>query len=221
MTLVAVEDLTLQSPAPMLAKSGRIVRDAYMTPEWQTDHLMRVLWPRLTEERLDPLIIEPCVGEGHIVRAANEWVNARWITNDVYDGYEFGADYYEDASKDAFWQKIAALDERPEWGITNVPFLYASQIIPRMWEVCTTGIAVLLRSTWKGVHKDRKDFLVAHPPTWELTMERCSYTRNGKVDFATAAWFVWFKDESEPQIIRILPGRGEQPELSAWEDGDA
>lgn len=200
-----------------MASRGRIDFDYYPTPAWQTDVLMREGLARTLRDDYDqaPVLLEPCVGEGHIIRAVNEWVpDARWSTNDLDPRHE--ADSHMDAGRDAFWGRPGLAKSRPGWVISNPPFSDAVRIIPRAYEAAKVGIAMLLRVTWLEPCEDRKVWLASHPPTWQLVMERYSYRQNGSQDSATAAWFVWVKDPNAgPQRIVVVPGRGVQPALEA------
>jgi hypothetical protein len=199
----------------MPRRNQRIDLDFYVTPHWQTDILMREGLARALQDDYDrpPVLVEPCVGEGHIIRAIAPWVpDAQWSTNDLDPRHV--ADSHLDAGTDEFWGGYSRDIERPDWVISNPPFSDAVRIIPRAYDAARVGIAMLLRVTWLEPCEDRKVWLASHPPTWELVMERYSYRQNGSQDSATAAWFVWVKDPNAgPQRIVVVPGRGVQPAL--------
>lgn len=200
----------------MASRNRRVELDCYQTPHWQTDVLMREGLARTLQDDYDepPVLLEPCVGEGHILRAMAPWVpDLRWATNDLDPRHE--ADTHLDAGSDQFWGLPGIAASRPDWVISNPPFSDAVRIIPRAYEAAKVGIAMLLRVTWLEPCEDRKVWLASHPPTWELVMERYSYRQNGSQDSATAAWFVWVKDPNAgPQRIVVVPGRGVQPALA-------
>lgn len=188
----------------------------YPTPSWMTHHLMREGLARTLQDDYTepPVLLEPCVGEGHIIRAVEQYVpDARWATNDL--NKHFTADTHLDAGSDAFWGEPGLERSRPDWVISNPPFSQAVHIIPRAYEAAKVGIAMLLRITWLEPCDDRKVWLASHPPTWQLVMERWRFDRASKSqDSATACWFVWVKDPNAgPQRIVVIPGRGVQPKL--------
>lgn len=195
--------------------SGRRELDFYPTPAWMTDHLLDRLDLRHNEPH-PPRIVEPCVGQGHIVNAIKRrYPAAQFITNDL--DHQWPADCHMDAG-DRFFHGFGTPSfewDAPDWVISNPPFSEAFDIVRNALEVARIGVAMLLRVTWleppKEKAKARGIWLAEHPPAWELVMERFSFDGSGKQDSAPTAWFVWSK--YLPPRIEVIPGRGRQPQL--------
>lgn len=203
---------------PRKPKAIRRENDFYITPPWMVYHLLDRLDICLPTGRVfpsyRPIVLEPCVGQGHIVRTiASRYPKAKFLTNDIDPVHKsiFVADSYLDATKPEFWNEVGDFD----WMITNPPF---SDAFPIIWQAVARariGVAVLLRRTWDEPTDDRGLWLSKNPPAWELVMERYAFRGSG-ADSATAAWFVWSKYLT-PRI-EIIPGRHPQPALLGEED---
>lgn len=207
--------------------------DFYPTPAWMVDHLLDRLewWPEAyrAQQRATysgspparpPRILEPCVGAGNIVNAIHRrYPETLFMTNDIdpdrdahfhLDATEPAGNAYEDIKDNPLWTHRGRV---PDWVVTNPPFSEAFDIVRHAVETATVGVAMLLRTTWLEPTKTgpKAAWLVAHPPKWELVMERYSFDGSGSQDSAPTAWFVW-----SPYLesrIEVIPGRGRQEGL--------
>lgn len=135
-------------------------------------------------------IIEPCAGDNSLT---NELVaeGARVITNDIDSGL-LGHDYYHDATQREFWNMLRESHGRPDWVITNPPFLSAYPILRNALDIALRGVIFLLRISFLEPTKERAVFLSECPPSMYGVLPRWSYRNNGKSDSATTAWIGWF-----------------------------
>lgn len=237
----------------MSPSGGRRALDFYPTPRWMTGHLavrlkreMPNLMPctggagpyRCSDFRghapncralQRARILEPSVGEGHIIRELearfgqpvatlrNMLPAPAYFTNDLDRRHEAMTHY--DATEHGFWDIYTQADTRPDWVITNPPFNAAFEIIRQAVATASVGVAMLLRVTWleppkSPEHRAKAEWLAANPPKWELVMERTSFDGAGQ-DSAPCAWFVW-----SPYLtprIEVIPGRDpDQSQQSLW-----
>lgn len=217
------------------ATSTRRELDFYPTPAWMVDHLLDRLDLTVCHciahpvgaicehlftncfgvsaaepGTLPPRVFEPCVGAGNIVNAIQRrYPDAFFATNDLDERHDADTSY--DATKPLLWTD--ARDMAIDWVITNPPFSEAFDIVRQAVETARVGVAMLLRTTWLEPTKTgpKAAWLVAHPPKWELVMERYSFDGSGSQDSAPTAWFVW-----SPYLesrIEVIPGRGRQEGL--------
>lgn len=186
-----------------------------------TDHLCPVhtLGHRGVEPSWAPRVFEPCVGAGNIVNAIRRrYPTMLELTNDLDNRHE--ATWHMDATQEQLWRLVphSFVDKHepgvpPDWVITNPPFSEAFDIVRQAVKTARVGVAMLLRTTWLEPTKTgpKAAWLVAHPPKWELVMERFSFDGSGSQDSAPTAWFVW-----SPYLesrIEVIPGRGRQEGL--------
>ena len=179
----------------MTTRHRRRAHDFYPTPAWATRILLRE-WPAITGHG----VLEPCHGQGAITDELRAIGRCRVETNDLLAIP--GADFQLDATAPASWRRFSLSD----WVITNPPFSHAFPILQHAYAYTRggRGVAFLLRLSFLEPTRDRRAFLVAHPPEGVLVLPRISFTGDGKTDNVTAAWFIWDRQEVAQQI-RIIP----------------
>lgn len=175
---------------PSTADTGeRNDHDYYETPPWMVASLLAYH----PIER-QALILEPCCGDGSIVRALRASGFSRILTNDLDERHE--ASRHRDATALEFWEMktIANVD----WVITNPPFNVAIHILEQACLVAKVGVAFLLRKTFleptgrEDMPKasDRGPWLHIHPPTQVIGLPRHSFRGKGS-DSVSCDWMIW------------------------------
>lgn len=196
--------------------------DFYTTPAWMTRALLR----RLPVENWASRIVEPCVGNGAIVRELPlEHVDV--VTNDIASRDGFIPDFLCDATKPETWTAFARTGALGVV-ITNPPFTDAFAIVQHAFEAAAIGVACLLRITWLEPVEQRGPWLRAHPPDRVIVLPRWSFKGRGN-DSATCAWMLWAKQPffctpgievvtrqemqrlRKPLVVRASPRHQERP----------
>ena len=181
--------MTDQIPLLDVDPAARRDFDYYPTPAWMTRALCR--------RELLHGVLEPCVGDGSIVRAlcgpalADDFAPDVVATNDVNPAW--AADHHLDATARVTWVKLCPRPYRagcPYWVVTNPPFNLADEIVPLAIEHAPC-VAMLLRLSWLEPTEARARFLEQHPPTRLIVMPRHDFRGNGSTDSVTSAWFIW------------------------------
>jgi hypothetical protein len=172
--------------------------DAYYTPSHAV-HTLKEYWHGWQE--CDHLI-EPCVGDGAIVR---EFPEKPWITNDIDPNVK--ADFHGDAreSIECYFKEMYGKKAI----ITNPPFKDAFEIYIRWVRLCAfhgqsnLKLAMLLRLSFLEPTKKRAPVLSTLPPRMVIVLPRISFTGDGKTDSVTCAWMIW--DNNLRQSLHIAP----------------
>lgn len=177
--------------------------DAYYTPSWQTHALLT------HEPSINGTILEPCAGDGSIVRALREklWGRQhRIITNDVDPLVR--ADYHFDASSPTLYRVTHDEVGPIDWVVTNPPYKMplCRDIVAMAVEHARVGVAMLLRISFREPTtkvNPRGPWLAAHPIHKLITLPRHSYTGDGRSDSVTTEWCIWRNDrrDDEQRII--------------------
>jgi hypothetical protein len=126
--------------------------------------------------------------------ASNPYISDVW-TNDIDPNVQ--ADQYKDATDPEFWTSL-----KPDWVVSNPPFLCCHPIIVGAFSAARRGVAMLLRLSYLEPCKDRAGFLSQHPPSL-IVLPRISFTEDGKCDSVTCAWMVWDKTRQDT-TVRIV-----------------
>lgn len=158
--------------------------DAYMTPKWQTEALLKRI-------PIHGKIFEPCAGDlaiAHVLTGRGD----RCITNDINP--ECATDYHGDATQYHTWMDICGAEGDPDWTVSNLPFLSAFPIVKLALHFSGIGVALLLRHTFLEPTLERGEWLENNPPDAMIVLPRWSYTGNGKSDNVTTSWLIWMHD---------------------------
>lgn len=185
--------------------------DFYATPRWMVRALLRRIY------LANWVVMEPCCGDGAIVRALPEHLQV--VTNDIVAREPMTPDYLLDARTPAAWKVFAA--GRPiDLTLTNTPFDVAIDIVQQALRHSRVGVVSLQRCTWIEPTDDRGPWLAKHPPDAQIIMPRWNFRSvdgKGGVDSAPASWFVWNKQvQIVPPGIHVVT-KDERDELMAQE----
>lgn len=175
--------------------AARRKNDAYYTPSWCVDRLLEtgLVW-------LGGDVLEPCAGDGAIVRAAKQYEETcrpvQWTTMDIDPSVD--VDIHGDFLKADFKKNFDLV-------ITNPPFSLADAFAKKCLDVAGQVI-FLLRLSWLASQKRHEFFAAYGCPDVYVLPNRPSFTCNGKTDRFEYAWFHWHlgTDELRPGAIRIL-----------------
>ena len=165
------------SSSPRPSKRRRL--DQYYTPHWATQELLKA-FPEIRGN----ILLDPCCGDGRMAKAlASRFDIVR--LNDI----EPSAGLLPDWRMDARNRELYA-EARPDWSVSNPPFLLCGQIAAAALRGSLRGLALLMRCTFLEPC-DGREWLTRFPPTAILSLSRISFTGGG-TDSAPCFWFVWF-----------------------------
>ena len=111
--------------------------DYFPTPPWATRALFKHVLPAI-DVKVIRSAWEPACGEGHMAAVLEESVTEVVVASDIWD-YGFGQD-------DHFLHDGPLI--RPEWIITNPPFVAACEFTLRALDLASEGVAILVRTQW-------------------------------------------------------------------------
>lgn len=162
--------------------------DFYATPAWMTRALLRRL-------RLNPRlrVLEPCAGDGAIVRELPSTVDV--MTNDIVARDPMVPDFLLDAGRADTWRAFEAAGAI-DVVLTNPPFDETFAIAQQALNAAVVGMVLLQRVTWIEPTIDRGPWLREHPPTRVIVLPRWNFRSvdgTGGNDSAPPAWWVWAK----------------------------
>lgn len=164
----------------------RRANDFYETAPWQVDALVDNL------PELSGTIWCPCVGDGSLMRRlAERRPDLRFVTNDI-DATK-RADFCLDARWAESWNTMLTLKQAPDWVVENFPFNVEHRIVPHAYQAARKGVVAMARVSYTEPTRDRGPWLAEHPYQKRITLQRHSFTGNGKTDTATTDWLVWAK----------------------------
>jgi hypothetical protein len=173
-----------------LDPTARHDEDFYATPRMQLEMLISRLSFR------PAIVIEPCAGDGAIVKPLRE-LGARVWANDIVDR-GFPLDSQLDATRRDFWAMVDEHFCEPIVAITNLPFNTALPILEQAVRFCCV-VCTILRRTFDEPTEERNEWLAANPTAGQIVMPRYQYRRNGSTDSTTTAWFIW---SSIPNVVK-------------------
>lgn len=187
---------------PLLERDPAVRRefDYYQTPAWMTRALIKRVHPHD--------VLEPCVGDGAIAKVFGGDV----ITNDLDKSRK--AHYHLDATSEAAWHVMT--ERRPYWGVTNLPFHLADEIVPLAVQYLPC-FATILRLSWLEPTAARQRFLAENPPRTLIVLPRHDFKGRGATDSVTSAWFIWEQGRSSATRGIEVVTKDERDELIAME----
>jgi hypothetical protein len=134
------------------------------------------------------ICIEPCVGDGSILRGFPPDEMRKWFVNDIEDRcVDPGSQRIKWSSIQDAREILRSISDRPSLCITNPPFRIAHEILMAAHARCEV-VAFLLRVGFPRSPRD--DWFRAHRPNVYLLPDRPVFDgENG--DSTEYAWFVW------------------------------
>jgi hypothetical protein len=215
-----------------LERAARMARTA-ANPEWKTHEVYYTpAWPielLAASGFLEDagLVVEPCVGDGAIVRAfeqartapprpagyfggdpyfhAEPPVAVRWITCDIREvpAAHPGLHLYASWTDASFDRKTRAALRKAELVITNPPFSLAQLVLERAWELCPDArVCILQRRTWHD--QARAAWFARHQPDELNLSPRIRFVRpDGSLvgdgtDNTIHTWFLFAPGRAQP-----------------------
>ena len=164
--------------------------DFYPTPEWVTRKLLDAVC-------VGGSVIEPCSGQGHMIRVLKEHPLVRKMTTNDVDP-SMSADLHLDARNPELYKR-----KQFTWLVTNPPFSQAFEIL-RTAHQFVPNIAMLCRLSFLEPTLKRGEWFSEHPLSQLIVLPRCSFTGDKKTDSVTCAWMVWEKYNPD-QLISVVP----------------
>lgn len=187
-----------QQPLLNVDPAARRAFDYYPTPAWMT----LALWERMPVwlGRGQYYLLEPCAGQLAIANVLRSKPHVLHVeTNDLDPSTP--CDSHEDAARPEYWEALRRrTHNRPDWGITNVPFDVADRIVPLAVESLQV-FATILRLSWLEPTAARAEFLSYRPPTNVIVMPRHDFKGRGQTDSVTSAWFVWGGESRGVEVV--------------------
>lgn len=171
-------------PSTQLQKNKGMVYDFYQTPSYVTKTLLR-------REKFRGSILEPCCGDGAILKVLQEKTRNKLIASDIQDKFGVGS------VKDFLSYKKAANI------ITNPPFTYALPFIKHGLSIYTGKIAFLMRISFLETIKRYEELFAHNPPARIYVYTRRINFDEGKPFGGTLliGWWIWEKGHSGPTTI--------------------
>lgn len=168
--------------------------DRHYTPRWMTEALLAELGPGFLNPRVNPRILEPCAGEGHIGQVLAEHgldVTCRDIAPPPRPLMSVAQDDFLNPRDP---------DERWDWVITNSAYLTedgsrVSDFVRRALEVADVGVAFLTWLNFLEGTADRIDLLRSHTLRRMIVLPRGSFItpgRRNKGPSLPPVWLVWY-----------------------------
>lgn len=166
----------------------RRAHDFYETAPWQVDALV----DNLPELFSGAFVWCPTVGDGSLLRQLKVRLpGLRFATNDIDPNRE--ADFHFDATTADAWNQMLAAASQPDWIIDNFPFNVEKRILEHAVKVARLGVAAMARISFTEPVRERGPWLAANPYQKRITLERHSFTGDGKSDNTTTDWLIWAK----------------------------
>lgn len=167
----------------------RRTNDFYETASWQVDALV----DNLPELQQGGTVIFPCIGDGSLMKHLAKRCPALrlHVSNDIDKSRN--ATFHYDATLPSAWSIMTAWCDCPDWVIENFPFNVEHLILPHALQYARKGVVAMARVSFTEPTKNRGPWLAQHPYQKRITLERHSFTGNGKTDSATTDWLVWAK----------------------------
>ena len=173
----------------------RCEADYYVTPPW----CVQAVLPYLVKDVIEcpnQLWLEPCAGNGQIIKAVNsmmgDWQPSWGIVELREEEQKSLVELDLDAQSSIFcpqdfltWEP----DHDYDIGFTNVPFSLSTQFVEKAMTCCEYFIT-LQRLNWFGSQK-RRSFWKEHPANAYILDKRICFTGDGQTDSIEYAWFVF------------------------------
>jgi len=175
--------------------------EIFPTPSWPVHRLLDCLKPR------GGTWLEPCAGEGHIIRAVDEWFEKNRPDDRVtWESTDIRATRYAQPPCDMTKPGHFFEGRRFAVILTNPPFSKAFEMFKLLWPMTDRALAFLLPLSWLG-SGDRCTSLRENTPSVFVLPERPIFRFSG-TDQETYGWLVWGRKRVLPAgtgYLHILP----------------
>jgi len=180
--------------------SARRSADYYPTPAWCVDRLLEA--PGLFEVLTGYRWLEPCAGEGHIMRAVSaereRYGPLDWSAVEMRPECAAGLRSFTGRADAVLTADVLSaeadrwmLAQRPHTIITNPPFIISDEVTRRLLRVAeasNASLAILHRLNFLGT--DSRSWLNEAAPDVYILPNRPAFV-DGRTDSCEYAWFVW------------------------------
>jgi hypothetical protein len=193
--------------------------DPHPTPAWCVRRFLEAAYPRLSTN--GPWV-EPCAGDGAIVRAVSAFpgLDVEWRAVELRPYEEVGsrlldsvrhcrrggtvlhADVFSPAAADLLAGEVS--DPHPSLVITNPPFALAEKVVRLFRQQWCLPTALLLPLNWLGGGRRVDLWRDVGVPDLYVLPDRTSFTPDGKTDSLYYAWMFWpdLDDERDDRVGR-------------------
>lgn len=168
--------------------------DFFPTPLWATRALCEHVLPAFQRRPLKTMSVwEPACGIGSMAKPLGEYF-ASVTATDIFDYRDHPQLLHKQDACFDFLMPTQSV--HADWIITNPPFRLGVEFIERALALCTSGVAVLVRSQFtEGIDRYNRLFCNESPTVVAHYAERVAMVK-GRLDreatTATAySWFVW------------------------------
>lgn len=172
--------------------------DYYATPTVEVVNILETLGYDFSGKT----ILEPCVGEGHMVAGIQQYLNA----HDQVPEKLIGTDYKDRGFRSNIWQLMYDLDtlddeypvDKADVIIMNPPYATLEPFLIRALEIAKDKVIVLCRlQALEGASRYEKIFAETPPTDIYGYIERIQCWKGGEKPSGSSAqayaWFVWDK----------------------------
>lgn len=189
--------------------SKRRESDYYPTPPWVVRVFLRYLIAhgRLTPQEMAGWWIDPCAGDGAIIRAARSvdgMGDSTWIAGELRGECR---PLIEASGADMLYIRDTLVNPVPTWDgiitLMNPPFSLGLEFVRQAIER-TSRVFSLQRVNWACTVK-RYEFFKAHPPDVYLLAQRPSFNGDGKSDATAYCWYEWPGSGEDHGEVHWLP----------------
>lgn len=186
------------------SKTKREENDFYPTPQWAVHRFLEKAEHRLPQ---NGVWLEPCAGEGAIIKAIRSSNTA--INNVTFNAVEL-QEQFQDVLKQIknvdkvysenflSWSWFKRNSEPIQCVITNPPYILAHDIIKHSLSESET-VCMLLRINFLA-SETRCEWMQAHTPDLYVLPNRPSFRGKG-TDACEYAWFVWDRQSTGKVVI--------------------
>lgn len=182
--------------------------DDFPTQPWATRALCQHV---LSPSALKVMTVwEPACNRGHMVDPLGDFFSAVWAS-DIHD-YGLDGAFQHDFLMPFEPNVMKWAVSKPNWVISNPPFRLAEQFIERALAVATTGVAMIVRTSFlEGVGRYTNLFSKTPPTVVAQFCERVPMVKGRLTETGSTAtsycWLVWEHGETGTKLVWIPPCR--------------
>ena len=195
--------------------NNRVENDFYAT----NPIAVKMLLDKLPMPKLDIRkgLLEPSVGQGHIIEGISSWIHDHALNNVDIKKYTTCLDIEDRGYPNTIVQDFLTYNpnKKFEWIITNPPFSCATDFVKKGMELLDDNGRMDLFLKIQFLEGElRTDLFNKYPPKYIYVFRnRMATWNNGKPTDSTGkkwattmchAWFVWYKNSKTEPIVRWL-----------------